>query len=116
MKRIEAQIMGRSYLLSCPEGDEERLRAAVQRVDAAMCGIRDEGKIKARDRIAVLAALNLAFEALGHGGDGDDSKPPAAPQAQGETSTEVADDAQQTSLAHLLERMDNALSTDGRLV
>lgn len=110
MKRIEAQIMGRSYLLSCPEGDEERLRAAVQRVDAAMCGIRDEGKIKARDRIAVLAALNLAFEALGHSGSS------AASEAAAETRPTTADAAQQTSLAHLLERMDNALSTDGRLV
>jgi hypothetical protein len=35
---------------------------AVNRVDMAMCRIRDAGKIKARDRIAVLAALNLAFE------------------------------------------------------
>ena len=33
---------------------QERLQAAVNRVDEAMCKIRDAGKIKARDRIAVL--------------------------------------------------------------
>ncbi len=63
MKQLEVQIMGQSYLLGCPE----RRRGAVcsrpwNRVDVAMCGIRDAGKIKARDRIAVLAALNLAFD------------------------------------------------------
>ena len=62
MKQLEVKIMGQGYLLGCPEGGEERLQQAVQRVDAAMCKIRDAGKIKARDRIAVLAALNLAFE------------------------------------------------------
>ncbi|MCK9514685.1 MAG: cell division protein ZapA [Ottowia sp.] len=113
MKRIEAQIMGRSYLLSCPEGDEARLRAAVQRVDAAMCGIRDEGKIKARDRVAVLAALNLAFEALA-----DTGQParPSAPPTDGSSANAVPDAEQQAALGQLLERMDQALGADGRLV
>jgi cell division protein ZapA len=39
-----------------------RLLDAVEKVDTAMCRIRDAGKVKARDRIAVLAALNLAFD------------------------------------------------------
>lgn len=54
--------MGQSYLLGCPEDGETQLREAVARVDSAMCGIRDAGKVKARDRIAVLASLNLAFD------------------------------------------------------
>ena len=62
MKQLEVQIMGQSYLLGCPEGGESRLLEAVERVDTAMCKIRDAGKIRARDRIAVLAALNLAFD------------------------------------------------------
>ena len=62
MKQIEVQIMGQSYLLGCPEDGEERLRIAVEKVDSAMCTIRDHGKVRARDRIAVLAALNLAFD------------------------------------------------------
>ena len=62
MKQLEVQIMGQSYLLGCPEGGESRLLDAVERVDTAMCKIRDNGKIKARDRIAVLASLNLAFD------------------------------------------------------
>ena len=62
MKQLEVQIMGQSYLLGCPENGDARMLDAVNRVDMAMCKIRDAGKIKARDRIAVLAALNLAFE------------------------------------------------------
>ena len=65
MKQLEVQIMGQSYLLACPENGDARMLDAVNRVDIAMCRIRDVGKIKARDRIAVLAALNLAFELPG---------------------------------------------------
>src|SRR5512147_52410 len=62
MKQVEVQIMGQSYLLGCPDGGQQRLLDAVERVDTAMCRIRDAGKVKARDRIAVLASLNLAYE------------------------------------------------------
>ncbi len=62
MKQLEVQIMQQSYLLGCPEGRESRLLEAVERVDTAMTSIRDAGKVRARERIAVLAALNLAFD------------------------------------------------------
>jgi cell division protein ZapA len=101
MKQLEVQIMGQSYLLGCPEGGDERLLQAVERVDSAMCKIRDGGKIKARDRIAVLAALNLSFDMEGH-------KPDAA------LSTPQADKDPQ--LTKLLVRLDDALSGDGQLI
>ncbi|WP_027995873.1 cell division protein ZapA [Simplicispira psychrophila] len=62
MKQIEVQIMQQSYLLSCPEGRELNLLEAVERIDSAMTRIRDAGKVRTRERIAVLGALNLAFE------------------------------------------------------
>lgn len=62
MKQIEVRIMGQGYLLSCPDNGEAHLLDAVSRVDMGMCRIRDAGKVKALDRIAVLAAINLAFE------------------------------------------------------
>ena len=67
MKQLEVQIMGQSYLLGCPQGGESRLLEAVERVDTAMCKIREAGKVRARDRIAVLAALNLAFDLADQG-------------------------------------------------
>ncbi|HEX7687067.1 MAG TPA: cell division protein ZapA, partial [Burkholderiaceae bacterium] len=61
MKQVEVTILGQSYLLACPDGGEHLLHAAVAAVDREMSAIRDAGKVKARERIAVLAALNLAY-------------------------------------------------------
>ena len=62
MKQLEVKILQQSYLLGCQEGQEARLLEAAARVDEAMTRIHDAGKVRARERIAVLAALNLAFE------------------------------------------------------
>ena len=51
------KIIGQSYLLGCPDGGDARLLDAVERVDNAISKIREAGKVRARDRIAVLAAL-----------------------------------------------------------
>ncbi|MBA4327561.1 MAG: cell division protein ZapA [Polaromonas sp.] len=122
MKQLDVQIMGQSYLLGCPEGGEARLLDAVEKVDAAMCKIRDAGKIKARDRIAVLAALNLAFELSELEANAlkvSRSVPVAAPAAaRAETpGTATAQaDAAQPQLTALLQRLDSALGVDGRLL
>lgn len=108
MNQLEVQIMGQSYLLGCPEGGESRLRDAVQRVDAAMCKIRDAGKIRARDRIAVLAALNLAFELS------DRSEPGTPPTADDTSAPPSAHD--QAVLTSLIKRLDDALGKDGQLL
>src|SRR5256885_9850591 len=60
MKQIEVQILQQSYVLTCPDGQEERLLEAVRRVDTAMTRIRDSGKVRSRERVAVLSALNMA--------------------------------------------------------
>ncbi len=60
MKQVEVTILGQSYILGCPDGGESALLEAVVDVDREMSAIRDAGKVKARERIAVLAALNLA--------------------------------------------------------
>ncbi len=107
VKQIEVQIMGQSYLLGCPDGGEERLLAAVSRVDAAMCKIRDAGKIKARDRIAVLAALNLAF---------DQGEAAAAAVEPAVAAAATSEDASPERLTVLLQRLDQALGQDGQLI
>lgn len=62
MKQVEVKILQQSYLLTCQDGQEQRLSQAVRLVDDAMTRIHDAGKVRARERIAVLAALNLAYE------------------------------------------------------
>jgi len=111
MKQLEVQIMGQSYLLGCPEGGEQRMLEAVEKVDAAMCRIRDAGKVKARDRIAVLAALNLAFDAAGR-----QTAPQAQPPLASADLTSAGVNGGDPRLANLQERLDRALRQDGRLI
>ena len=113
MKQIEVQILQQSYLLTCPEGHESRLLDAVERVDTAMTRIRDAGKVRARERIAVLAALNLAFEIadreaadLAAGAAAQAAPPAAAPLAEGD----------EDRLKALVQRLDETLGDDGRLL
>ena len=115
MKQLEVQIMGQSYLLGCPENGDARMLDAVNRVDIAMCKIRDAGKIKARDRIAVLAALNLAFELPERVSAADRSTPSPASQAQDELPV-ASGSASEPQLVLLLQKLDAALGVDGRLL
>lgn len=64
MTQLSVQIMGQPYTLSCKEGEEATLQQAVTYLDGKMSAIRDAGKIRGNDRIAVIAALGLAAELL----------------------------------------------------
>lgn len=115
MKQIEVQILQQSYLLACPDGQESRLLDAVERVDTAMTRIRDAGKVRARERIAVLAALNLAFEVA----DRDAAAAQAAAQpapAAAPTSAVAPTEEDTLRLQSLLSRLDHALGQDGQLL
>lgn len=101
MKQIEVTIMGQSYILGCPEGGETSLLEAVNSVDREMGAIRDAGKVKARERIAVLAALNLAF-AL--------AERPAARPADAAAAAGAVD------IDKLIRRLDETLAADGQLL
>ena len=102
MKQMEVHIMQQSYTLGCPEGQEERLQAAVQRVDAAMCGIRDTGKIRGREKIAVLAALNIAFDLF-------DSQAAVPQPAAVPSAVPAPQNLDEPRMQALLERLDAAL-------
>jgi cell division protein ZapA len=113
-QQIEVQIMGQSYLLGCPEGGQARLLAAVDKVDQAMCKVRDAGKIKARDRIAVLAALNLAFENVNT--EEASQAAPSTANASSAPNPEAASASELQRLDQLLKRLDQALQQDGQLI
>ena len=105
MKQMEVTILGQSYLLGCPEGGEIALLEAVGNVDREMSAIRDGGKVKARERIAVLAALNLAYALAG--------RPPAkTPASAASASTSSGD----VDIDGLIARLDQALGADGQLL
>jgi cell division protein ZapA len=125
-QQIEVQIMGQSYLLACPAGGEAALLDAVERVDTAMCRIRDAGKVKARDRIAVLASLNLAFELAQVDSRRNTETGDAAPGASRTSENTAAtsplngtspqDPATQARLDDLIRRLDHSLGSDGQLL
>jgi cell division protein ZapA len=64
MIHLDVTIMGNPYRLACKEGEERTLREAVSYLDGKMCALRDSGKVKGNDRIAVMAALSVAAEFL----------------------------------------------------
>jgi cell division protein ZapA len=102
MKQMEVTIMGQSYILGCPEGGEQSLLEAVGNVDREMSAIRDAGKVKARERIAVLAALNLAYA--------------LAERPLPSTVAKVATPLGSTDVDALIRRIDQALGADGQLL
>ncbi len=64
MIQLDVTIMGQPYRLACKEGEEGTLREAVYYLDSKMCALRDSGRVKGTDRIAVMAALSVAAEFL----------------------------------------------------
>jgi cell division protein ZapA len=109
MKQVEVTILGQGYILGCPDGGEALLHTAVTKVDGEMSAIRDAGKVKARERIAVLTALNLAYQraeqahAIAH-----------APAPKPAAAMAVADG--EMDVEHLIRRIDSVLGPDGQLL
>lgn len=62
--QLDVTILGREYRVACGAGEQEALLRAVAHLDARMREIRDTGKVAGMDRIAVMAALNIAHELL----------------------------------------------------
>jgi cell division protein ZapA len=61
---LEVALLGREYKVACKDSERADLLDAVALLDRRMRDIRDGGKIVGTDRIAVMAALNLAHELL----------------------------------------------------
>lgn len=104
MKQVEVTILGQSYLLACPDDGKEALLQAVATVDREMSAIRDAGKVKARERMAVLAALNLAYR-LAERDLSAEPRPYAA-----------SHDEPRIDVDGLVRRLDEVLAEDGRLL
>ena len=73
-KTIEVTLLGRSYRVACKDHEREELMQAVAYLDAKMGEIKKAAKAGGTERIAVMAALNIAHELLttrlGDGFDG----------------------------------------------
>jgi cell division protein ZapA len=62
MEHVTLSIMGREYRLACAPEEKSALLQCAQYVDGKMQAIKDAGKVMGSDRIAVMAALQIAHE------------------------------------------------------
>lgn len=102
MIQLDVTIMGQPYKLACNEGEEGALQQAVNYLNDKMCAIRDAGKLKGNDRIAVMAALGIAAELLA-------TKSPAGPLSD----LTMAEVKQKISAMHMV--LDRALAPQENL-
>ena len=124
MKQIDVTIMGQTYVLGCPPGGDVALMQAVGTVDREMTTIKEAGRVKARERIAVLAALNLAYALAGRNAEPDPAPvsaaagpQPAAASSSGPATSSEATSAQDDALIEsLLGRLERAIHDDDRLL
>lgn len=63
-KGLQINIMGREFRVACPDDEQKSLLDSVDYLNKKMNEIRDAGKIVGLERIAIMAALNIAHELL----------------------------------------------------
>ena len=71
-KPMRINILDKEYLVACPDNEREGLFASAEYLSVKMKEIRDTGKVVGADRIAVMAALNMAHELLENRNSKDD--------------------------------------------
>jgi cell division protein ZapA len=64
MAKVSVRILDKEYQVSCPASERTDLLDSAEALNAKMRDIRDSGKVVGLDRIAVIAALNMANELL----------------------------------------------------
>jgi cell division protein ZapA len=62
--RVNVRILEKEYIVACPHEERSALLDSAELLNARMREIRDSGKVVGLDRIAVIAALNLANELI----------------------------------------------------
>lgn len=61
---MNVSILGKEFMVACPENERESLTAAARYLDEKMREIQDSGKVLGSERCAIMAALNIASELL----------------------------------------------------
>ena len=71
---VTIRILEKEYHVACPAEEKASLVASAELLNAKMREIRDSGKVVGLDRVAVMAALNLANELLRAQGQDEELK------------------------------------------
>lgn len=96
--QVSVRILEKEYQFACPASERNDLLNAAEFLNAKMRQIRDSGKVVGLDRIAVMAALNLANELL-----------------KSRTRDELMDSSVSLRIKNLRERVESALETGQQL-
>lgn len=89
---VTVKILDKDYQVACPPEQERGLIEAARHLDKQMRNVRDSGKVIGLERIAVMVALNTAYQLLNHDAQAS------------ETSKTALDDVKKLS-----DRIDDAL-------
>ncbi len=108
--QLDITLLGREFKVGCKEHERAELMDAVAMLDERMRAIREGGKIAAIDRIAVMAALNLANELLR-----ERKAPPPAVVAAPVASGNVDDAAAQRRIQSMQASIDQVLAGQEKL-
>ncbi len=101
---LDVSLLGRDFKVACKESERAELADAVALLDRRMREIREGGKIVGAERIAVMAALNLAHDLLR---ERRQARPtPQSAQSASMTSQMAVDDS---ALRRRIEAMHSAL-------
>ena len=65
---VTISLLGREFRVACPEGEQKQLMASVDYLNRRMKEVRDMGKVVGNERIAIMAALNIAHELMSNPG------------------------------------------------
>ncbi len=107
---LDITLLGKEYRVACPPSEHAALLAAVAYVDEKMHDIAEKTKSNISERIAVMAALNIAHEHLTH-------LKQASEGLLGETHETVLDNALvKRRIAHMETELDAVLAPQGKLL
>jgi cell division protein ZapA len=98
---LTVSLLGREFRVACPEGEERQLQSAADYLNRKLKEVRDTGKVVGNERIAIMAALNIAHESVSNRTNA------ASP---GASSVDAA--AIRRRIAALQEALDSALAAD----
>ena len=65
---VTISLLGREFRVGCPEGEQKELLASVEYLNRKLKEVRDTGKVVGNERIAIMAALNIAHEMMSNPG------------------------------------------------
>ena len=105
-KGVTITVMGREFRVAAPEGEERQLLASVDFLNKKMREIRDTGKVVGIERIAIMAALNIAHEHL---------QKPGAARAAKSASTEINVDFARSRINAFEDIIEKAISDQEKL-